>query len=279
MSVVVPAHDEGPLVRRTLERMLGSAAAGEFDVVVVANGCSDDTAVQAALPGVRVVEIAERSKTAALDAGDAVSSTFPRAYVDADVDISTDALRAVARALSAESDARVAAPRLRVDASSSSAPVRAYYAIWALSEYRAAGHVGSGFYAVNAAGRERWGRFPGVIADDRFVQQRFLPDERLCLEEHSFTVQASRDMATHIARGARIERGNAELPASAQLAEQATAGRRYTTLLARVATRPLLWPCLPFYVYGFGAAKLQARRSAGATAWARDESVRTAARA
>lgn len=280
LSIVIPAHDEGPLVRRSLERMLATAGPGEFEVVVVANGCADDTAAQAgSVGGVRVVEIAERSKTAALNAGDAIATAFPRAYVDADVDVSTEALRAVARALAATATPCAAAPRLRIDSSSSSIAVRAYYAIWALSDYRAEGHLGSGFYAVNAAGRARWTRFPDVIADDRFVQQRFLPAERLAVEDHVFTVRASRDMATHVARGARIHRGNAQLPASVQLAGQASSRRRYAKLLARVAVRPWLWLSLPFYVYGFRAAWLRSRRTPAQAVWARDESARAAARA
>lgn len=281
MSVIVPAHDEGPLVRATLERMLARAAPGEFEVVVVANGCSDDTAAQArAVPGVTVVEIDRPSKIAALNAGDVAARTLPRAYVDADVSIDTEALRALADALTAPSPPRAAAPTLRIDSARSSAAVRAYYRIWALSDYRASGHIGSGVYAVNAEGRSRWDVFPEVIADDRFVQQRFLPEERHTLTDHSFTVAASADMASHIRRGVRIERGNRELPAQLQLADQDPAARRYARLLRRVGRRPSLWASLPAYVYGFGMVQLRARsRQRTAVTWARDDSLRAAARA
>ncbi|WP_246414190.1 glycosyltransferase [Microbacterium thalassium] len=281
MSVIVPAHDEGALVRTTLERMLAEAAPGEFEVVVVANGCSDDTAAQArAVPGVEVVEIDRASKIAALNAGDAVATVLPRAYVDSDVAIDTAALRALADALSSPSPARAAAPALRIDSSRSSAAVRAYYRIWALSDYRASGHIGSGVYAVNAEGRARWEAFPDVIADDRFVQQRFLPDERLTLPGHSFTVAASRDMGSHIRRGVRIERGNRALPAQVQLAGQDPAAVRYARLLRRVGARPSLWPSLPAYVYGFGMVQLKARAERRSpVSWARDDSLRSAARA
>ncbi|GAA5200920.1 glycosyltransferase [Microbacterium jejuense] len=279
MSIVIPAHDEGPLVRIGLERMLADADPGEFEVVVVANGCTDDTADQARrVDGVTVVEIGRASKILALNAGDAAARAFPRAYIDGDVSISTATLRALATALDETTAPRAAAPRLRVDTARASRPVRAYYRVWAVSDYRSDGHVGSGVYAVNAAGRARWDAFPDVIADDRFVQQRFEPAERRSLDGEEFVVAASKDMRTHIRRGVRIERGNRELPSAAQLAAHEPARRRYARLLGRVAVRPALWLCLPFYIYGFAAAKIGARGGSAVT-WSRDDSLRETVRA
>lgn len=273
MSIVIPAHDEGPLVRESLERMLSGAEPGEFEVIVVANGCSDDTADQArAVPGVTVVEIAEGSKIAALNAGDERAHMLPRAYVDADVAVSVSALRAMAETLQATSAPRAVAPLLIVDASRSSLPVRCHSRIWETSSYRARGHVGSGVYAVNAAGRGRWGAFPYVIADDRFVQLRFSPEERTTLTGETFTVHAPRTMRALVRRGVRIELGNRQLPHN-------TTEQNRRGLLGRVARSPRLWPSFPFYVWGYIVPKVIARRrSAGPVAWDRDASLREAAR-
>ena len=273
MSIVIPAHDEGPLVRQNLERMLRGAEPGEFEVVVVANGCSDDTAAQAAeVPGVEVVEIAQGSKIAALNAGDERARVFPRAYIDADVTLTVSALRALAEALSSTDFPRAAAPRLIVDPSRSSLPVRAHSRIWATSSYRSRGHVGSGVYAVNAAGRKRWEAFPDVIADDRFVQLRFSPEERMTLADETFTVHAPRTMRALVRRGVRIELGNRQLPDDST--ERDRGG-----LLARVARTPRLWASFPFYLWGYVMPKAIARRrSAGPVAWDRDTSLREAAR-
>ncbi|RMD93435.1 MAG: hypothetical protein D6811_04925 [Alphaproteobacteria bacterium] len=46
----------------------------------------------------------------------------------------------------------------------------------------ARGGGGFGLYAVNAAGRARWRRFPPVIADDLFVRLCFEPRERITVE-------------------------------------------------------------------------------------------------
>ncbi|WP_396667306.1 glycosyltransferase [Microbacterium sp. R86528] len=277
MSIVVPAHNEGALVAKTLRSFLNDAYAGEFEVIVVANGCSDDTAAQArAVPGVRVIEIATASKIAALNAGDLVATSFPRAYIDSDVSVSVSAVRDLRHALASEDRARVASPQMVIDSTKSSWPVRAYYRVWEQSDYLTDGHIGSGIYAVNASGRSRWDEFPDLIADDRFVQQRFTAEERIMLDD-VFVVTASRSMSAHIRRGVRIERGNQQLPSHVQRASQKPAASRYLSLLRKVGARPALWPSLPVYLFGFASVKLRARRDRQRPiTWARDSSSREA---
>jgi Glycosyl transferase family 2 len=282
LSLVVPAHNEGALLTATLNRALEGARPGEFDVVIVANGCTDDTVTQArAIPGARVVQIEAASKVAALNAGDEATTVFPRVYLDADVEVDAATLRSLADALRAIDEPRVASPRLRVDATASTWAVQQHVRVWEQSAYRRRGHIGSGVYAVNESGRRRWGAFPDVIADDRFVQQSFLPAERITLDSHSFTVRAPRDMAAHIRRATRIEAGNRTLRGDQQRAAAEPAAIRFSRLLGRVAAQPALWPALPVYLYGYGVPLVRARallRSGDAVAWSRDASLRTAAR-
>ncbi|GGK79553.1 hypothetical protein Sme01_21630 [Sphaerisporangium melleum] len=98
-SVIIPAHNEARVIGRLLTRLLAEAAPGEFDVVVVANGCDDDTAGVARGFGVRVVETPVPSKREALRLGDQAASSHPRVYVDADVELGTADLRALRDAL------------------------------------------------------------------------------------------------------------------------------------------------------------------------------------
>ena len=223
MSVVIPAHNEAALLPRLLRELRTDAG---IWVVVSANACSDDTvtlARAAASDGVHVVETAVPSKAVALNAGDSIAGDrFPRAYVDADVLVSAETLSALADALRKEGGPLVAAPRLRVDTSAASWAARAHYRIWELSDYRRSGHVGSGIYALSAEGRARFGAFPDVIADDRFVQQLFAPAERLTIDEE-FVVRSPATLRAHIRRATRIAAGNRQLQRRAESASGAGA--------------------------------------------------------
>ncbi len=126
LSVVVPAHDEARTLGRTLAA-LTSAAGGETpEVVVVANGCSDDTAEVARAAGARVVELGQASKAAALRAGDEAATAFPRVYLDADIVLTPGTLGHLAERLR-RGDVHAASPSIRFDLRGSSWPVRAFY--------------------------------------------------------------------------------------------------------------------------------------------------------
>ena len=101
VSVVVPAHNEARVIGRLLGPLVSAVRPGDLDVIVVANGCTDDTAEVAAAfgPPVRVVSIPVASKRAALVAGDEAAQDFPRLYVDADVELGAEDVRALDEAL------------------------------------------------------------------------------------------------------------------------------------------------------------------------------------
>jgi glycosyltransferase involved in cell wall biosynthesis len=271
LSVVIPAHDE----ERVLPRLLSRLADDRLEVIVVANGCRDATAEVARAAGVRVVELAEGSKIAALDAGDAAATAFPRAYVDADVEVDASALLALAARLRRGPEL-VASPRLRLDLSGATWPVRAYYAVWELSAFRRRGHIGSGIYALSAPGRARFGSFPQVIGDDRFVQGLFTPGERATVEEAEFVVRPPRTLGALIARGARIAAGNRELQKVGLAGHAPTRGASLRELVRTVAPRPGLWGAFLIYVaVQLRTAALAERKLRVADGvWDRDETSR-----
>ncbi|NQX12432.1 glycosyltransferase [Microbacteriaceae bacterium VKM Ac-2855] len=281
-SVIIPAHDEAAVIGRLLTALVAGDPDVEMEIVVGANGCTDDTAAvaRAVDPRITVVETAAAGKIAGLNAADAAATVFPRIYLDADVTVSADALRALAEALSRPDGPLVAAPTFRVDTTGASWPVRAHYSVWELSDYRVAGLVGSGIYALSEKGRARFGAFPDIIADDRFVQQLFDPAERLTLTDHEFTVRAPRTMAAQVRRTVRIAIGNTQLAASGLVPNRGTTdggGGGPKALIARVLRRPALWPAFPVYCYGYIRPRLIARSviaRGGVPAWNRDETTR-----
>ncbi|MEM9608802.1 MAG: glycosyltransferase [Actinomycetota bacterium] len=274
MTVIVPAHDEEPIIGGFLERLIGDAADGELDVIVVCNGCTDDTAsvAKAVGPPVRVIETPIGHKPTALNLGDeAAGDGFPRLYVDADVDVDLDALRACARALDA--GALAAAPALRVDTSRSSWPVRSYYRIWTELPWAQEGMVGSGIYAVSEAGRARFDRFPDDGADDLFFSAHYAPGERVSVRDVSFGIVASPTGRQLVKRRSRIIAANellADAVASLPGAPQSGGLRSIVDLIRR---RPALAPHAPAFVAISLAAKLRARRmlAQGEVTWEGDD--------
>lgn len=186
-SIILPASNEAGLIGTCLSAVLASEwqLTRPVQVVVVANGCTDNTAARArdfadqfAARGWRlqVLELAEGGKLNALNHGDDVALGQARLYLDADVTVSPKLLQQVAEALD------VAAPRYASGAVQITAQgwvLRSYARIWRQVPFMAQGVPGCGVFAVNAAGRARWGRFPDIISDDTYVRLCFTPNERV----------------------------------------------------------------------------------------------------
>ncbi|MDX2132718.1 MAG: glycosyltransferase [Planctomycetota bacterium] len=178
ISVIVPAHNEEAVISGCLERLTRGAQPGDIEVIVVPNGCSDSTAQVARKfgAGVQVVELSKGSKPAALNAGIARASGDVVFVVDADVLVDLHSLRAAAAPLRSD-EASVAAPALRVDCSTTSRAVSAYYAVWTRLPYVTEGLVGSGVYGLSRTALRALGPFPNIIGDDALVRTSF-PVER-----------------------------------------------------------------------------------------------------
>ncbi len=278
ISVVIPAHDEARVIDRCLASLCADARPDELDVVVVCNGCSDETAERARAHGapVRVIEIEEASKIAALNRGDGEARGFPRFYLDADIALPIEAVRTVARALE-EGPLLAASPRLRVDLSQRGYGVRAFYEVWQEMPYLAQGAIGSGVYAVSEAGRARFGAFPDIIADDGYVRLHFAPHERDGVDGCSFTLTPPRTLLGLVEIKTRTHKGNLQL------------ARRFPELarnehkpvgpaLRRMLARPAFWPKLVIYYAVMASAKLLARRrlARGDLRWERSDDSREA---
>jgi len=274
ISIIVPAHNEESTIERCLSALVNGAAPDELEVIVACNGCTDRTAEIArgfGLP-VRVIEIEQASKTAALNAADALAIGFPRFYVDADVVLDLRSIRAMAEVLD-RGDALLAAPTLRMDLSKTTWPVRAYYRVWTSLPYNQV-MVGTGAYALSRAGRARFDRFPNVIADDGFVRFRFSPAERVRVDRALSWVDPPRSLSGLIKIKTRSRLGLYQLRqmlAGGPITDARSAGGLMRTLVAR----PDLWPYMLVYLVINLLSRVRARRllaSVGTTAWERDDS-------
>ncbi len=276
-AVIVPAHDEEHVLPRTLETLLDGLPE-DVQVVVAANGCRDRTAEVAGAfaPRVEVVEIAEASKTAALNAGEAAARSFPRVYLDADIDLPGNQLARVLGVL--EKDGALAAePLARIDTEGSSPWVRAYYAVWLALHGRRPGDVGCGLYGLSEQGRARFGAFPSIISDDGYVRAHFAPEEIQHVEGAESVVRAPRTLRALLEIKTRSRLGALQLQRSFPelWARKQSAGSSLTGKLSGVGMR--LWALLPAYFLVQVLVRRRASRLAGdfaAYRWGRDDSSR-----
>lgn len=274
VSVVIPAHDEEAVIGRCLSGLLRDAAPGELEVVVVCNGCTDATAAVArGFGGVLVEDLPTAGKAAALDHGDAVARTLPRVFLDADVELTTDAVRRTAAVL-ARDGVLAAAPEIRFDLRGASWGVRGFYRIYARGAWATNGLLGSGLYGLSADGRARFDRFPPIIADDFFIRTLFTDAEREVVAGAHFTIRPPRTLRALVRTRTRIFAGNREFRARYP---DVPVPRSDSGDLPRILRgRPSLLPAAIVYVAVQGLAKLQGRRrwATGTATWNRDATGR-----
>lgn len=228
VSIVVPAHNEAAVIARGLGCLVDGSGPGELEIFVVCNGCTDDTAEVArrALPGAIVIELDEPSKAAALNAGDARCTRFPRFYIDADVEVPIGAIRATAAVLES-GDVPCAAPQPRFDLTDLPWFSRGFFTVLAQMPFHSGpGVVGSGVYALSRVGRERFEHFPELSADDQFVMDRFREDERRAVRGERFVVHPPRDLRGLLNVRTRVYRGRRQLRALYPPAETRPTGNR-----------------------------------------------------
>jgi hypothetical protein len=297
MSVIVPAHDE----ERTIGRLLGAlapapapappsasdsasadvtadvtGAPGALEVVVVCNGCTDGTAEVARTfgPEVTVVETPVAGKAHALTLGHDVARGFPRAVVDADVQISRTSLLALGGAL-ADGRFLASAPRRHLDLRGASWPVRWYYDVWQRLPQVDSGLFGRGVVVVSEAGATRLRELPPVMSDDLVASEAFEPRERTIVRDAVVTIWPSRTVRDLVKRRIRVVTGNAQADDQGLRSAEAHTGIR--TLLRLAAAEPHLLPRVVVFVTVAVVSRLLARRAISRgdfTTWQRDDSSR-----
>jgi glycosyltransferase involved in cell wall biosynthesis len=256
-SIIIPAHNEGTRIGANLSLLTLDAQPGEFEIIVVANGCTDTTAeVAQGIPGVKVIDLPRPGKAAALRAGDAAATRLGRIYLDADVPLSAYEARALARVLTVPG-VYAATGRRRTVTRGSSLAVRAFYSInRRLPVYRD-GLFGRGVIAVGPMGRARFEEFPDIIADDLFLDSLFTSDEKCEVDDVVTTIIAPRTTIQLVRRLARVRSGNRAMRA----VSSARPASRTSWLRHVVLPRPWLWPAGVCYAAVVVAAEIMSRRT------------------
>ncbi|EYD72076.1 glycosyltransferase [Limimaricola hongkongensis] len=271
MEILIPASNEAALIGACLDALAASdAVPGPLRVTVIANGCHDDTAgvARRRRPGferrdlrLRVIERAEGSKIAALNAGEAdLPGDAIRVYLDADVTVSPPLLAQLHAALGTPAPL-YASGRPRITGQGRVA--RAYARLWARLPFMAQGVPGCGLFAVSPAGRARWGAFPDLISDDGFVRLCFAPEERIALAA-SYDWPVAEGFGSLLRVRRRQDAGMAEI---ARLHPEMLAREGKPALGATGAARLALRDPWGFAVYG--AVALGVRLAPAPDDWSR----------
>jgi glycosyltransferase involved in cell wall biosynthesis len=272
-AVVIAAHNEAQVIARCLDPLHSLVVSGQLQVVVVCNGCSDDTARIARMhAGVQVLELNEASKAAALRAGDRVS-VGPRIYLDADVVMTADAVLAVLGVLEG-GGALAARPPILFDSTAARWPVQQWYTIRERLPSIQNVLWGAGTYALSVAGRARFVEFPDIVSDDLFIDSLFSSAETTIVPTDPVVVHTPRtsgDLLRILVRTYRtqddvLRKGRA--PVSAGQRGQL---RDIRSLLRR---QPRLAGAVLVYMALISAARIWARFKPAHSSWERDNSSR-----
>lgn len=185
LSVIIPASNEAGYIGACLTALFASGPMGA-EAIVVANGCRDGTAqvaqdmagaAQATGWRLVVLDLAQGGKPNALNAGDLAAKGDLRVYLDADVIVSPGLMAALVAVMTTD-EPRYATGTARIPPAQSRV-TRAYARFWQRLPFAQSNAPGYGLFAVNAAGRARWGKFPAIISDDTFVRLQLQPEERV----------------------------------------------------------------------------------------------------
>jgi glycosyltransferase involved in cell wall biosynthesis len=187
LTIIVPANNEEAYLADCLSSLMASEPTIQpVQILVMANACTDATVSiaqsfkdSASQKGwsLQVVDLPQPGKLNALNEGDRLASGQLRLYLDADVLVSPGLVSQVANALATVPAACYASGVPHVSCARS-AVTRAYARFWQMLPFARSEAPGFGLFAVNAAGRSRWDRFPDIISDDTYVRLLFAPHER-----------------------------------------------------------------------------------------------------
>jgi len=246
-------------------------------VVVICNGCADNTATLAKKfePKILVIESPVPSKTNAINLGEKHASSFPRIYMDADTKLTEGSLDKIIEILK-NGQYLAVSPTPRMDLSNSNWFVKAYYDIWLSLPYSQQGMMGAGVYALSEEGRKRFGRFPDIIADDGYVRALFKEHERCNVEGAYSIVTAPTSLHWLIKIKTRSRMGQWQL-ANLYPNIQGNEEKNYSGAIRDVLKRPLLWLKVAVYLYVNYRSRVLAKRKMKNLAgykWEKDESSR-----
>jgi cellulose synthase/poly-beta-1,6-N-acetylglucosamine synthase-like glycosyltransferase len=278
LSIVIPAHNEATVIARTLNSILSNKLDRPLQVIVVANGCTDDTAgvVRGFGDRVELIDTPTGNKSNALNLGDRAARYDLRAYLDADIELSPDALQKVVDAFK-DPAVHMATPRARHVYRGYNPFLAGYYALWRSMPYVRNGAMGGGFYAIDKELRSRFPEFPAITADDKFARNLARPTERRVVDGCYATITMPQTFRDLLKVKTRWTYGNLELAATRPELND-NDQNKHEGALKHLVRRPWLWVNVPAFllVYAYAHRAARKRFANKQSVWERDQSTRPA---
>lgn len=277
-TVVIPAYNEADVIGPCLSCLLAQDIA-HWRVVVVANGCEDNTSHIAgtfidrfaqANAELHVTDLPDGHKPSALNTGDTHAVGQIRVYMDADVRMQYGCLAAMTRSLS---NAIHACFPTVVYEPNRSIIAMLHWRTWRTLTNSTTDSVVGNCIALSIEGRSRWSTFPDLISDDGFMISRFAKQERTVAPDAVAHTRLPSTFREIVGVRARWRAGHR------QLADRVGKLNVERAQLARIGTNPVAMLGLPV----FAVATYLARREASfilskpAPAWYQARSSRKSA--
>jgi len=222
LSVVVPAYNESAVIQHTLLHLLSDRQLVDTEILVVCNGCSDDTVglvssfkrshVDTLTERKLIIEVVETdiaSKTNALNIGIERASSDYIILLDADIHVSGETLISLKQNL-VETGKDLLSPSVLFDYEYASFWVREYYKVASTSSYNRYYRF-SNVIALSKAGIKCLGTLPEVIADDEYLRRQFKQEQASICEQLSFRFSCPTNARDLLSILTRIQRGNFQL--------------------------------------------------------------------
>ena len=277
-SVIIPVYNEEIIISRLLSKLV-SHHSSKMEIIVVCNGCTDNSAevVKKFLPHVKLVEIQQASKPLALQQGDDLATGWPRFYIDADVLLDRSALTKMAGKLKSKGLFAIS-PAAISKVGNSSWFVKAFYSVWTSMPYYKDGMIGCGIYGLSKHGRNRFKKWPNLIADDGYVRALFSNSERVVCHDTSVTVQAPRSVTELLKIKTRSRLGRLQLSIQyPNLIQAEKKEKNYLRIINMFVQKPGLIFCFPIYLFVYVISRLRAKKQLKTISeytWERDNSSR-----
>lgn len=236
ISIIIPAYNEASLLVGTLNHILEDDVLLNCEIIVVCNGCSDNSAeiinsfaannsetLDRKSIDLKLLNENKPSKTNALNVGISASIFNIKVLLDADIKVSGHCIKALVDALDTKG-LMAMSPRVIFDTARSSNLVKKYYKVEQHSKYNQELRL-SNVIALSEQGIILLGQFPDVIADDEYLRRQFNNKQYSVLSSESFIFEAPKDLKNLINVLSRVERGNLQLNQLGVCAKEATRGK------------------------------------------------------